>query len=389
MTEQSDLIETFDSVSLAELRRRRSSKWVKYPPDVLPAWIAELDVPLAEPIRRALHEAIELGDTGYAEAGALPEAFAAYARSRLGWTVDPSQVQVVPDVMVGVAEILRVATPPGAGVVINPPVYPPFFDTIEEVGRRVIEVPLSRTAAGWDLDLEGLEAAFRAGARVYLLCSPHNPTGRVWSNADLVRIAELAARYDALVLADEIHAPLALAGATHTPFLEAGDAAAEHAIVLTSASKAWNLAGLKCAVAVTGSPRMKALLDRLPGEVRYRTSIFGVIAGVAAFRDGGPWLDALLVHLDRTRKLLAEKLAELLPEVGYIPPEASFLAWLDCTALGLGDDPAKVFLERGRVALLTGHAFGRQGDGFARLNIGTSRALVAEAVRRLAAAVGR
>ncbi len=379
----------FDQISLDTLRRRRSSKWLKYPPDVLPAWIAELDVPLAEPIRRVLHEAIELGDAGYAEAGALPEAFAGYAPARLGWSVDPAEVRIVPDVMVGVAEILRVATPPDAGVVINPPVYPPFFHILEEVSRRVVEAPLARTASGWELDFDALEAAFRDGARAYLLCNPHNPTGRVWSRTDLIRIAELAARYGVLVLADEIHGPLVLAGAEHTPFLAVGDAAAEHGIVLTSASKAWNLAGLKCALAVSGSPRTRALLDRIPDEVRYRAGIFGVLAGVAAFREGGPWLDALLVHLDWTRRLLADLLAARLPEVGYVPPQASFLAWLDCTALGLGDDPAAAFRERGRVALTPGLAFGRQGAGFVRVNIGTSRALVTELVHRMAATVGR
>jgi len=383
------LLEAFDSVSLEELRRRRSAKWITYPPDVLPAWIAEMDVPLAEPIRRALHEAIELGDTGYAEAGALPEAFAGFARRRLGWTVDPAQIQIVPDVIVGASEILRAAVPPGAGVVLNPPVYPPFFHLIEDIGRKVVEVPLARTANGWELDLDGLETAFRDGARCYLLCSPHNPTGSVWSRAALGRIAELAERYGVWVLADEIHALLTLAGAVHTPFLSLGGAAAEHGIALTSASKAWNLAGLKCAMAVTGSPRTKAVMDRLPKDLRYHAGIFGLIASVAAFRDGGPWLEALLAHLDGTRKLLAEKLAELLPEVGYVPPEASFLAWLDCTALGLDGDPAAVFRERGRVALSSGLAFGRPGAGFARLNIGTSRALVAEAVRRMAAAMGR
>jgi cystathionine beta-lyase len=383
------LLAAFDTVSLEDLRRRRSSKWVRYPPDVLPAWIAELDVPLAEPIRQALHGAIELGDTGYADAGALPAAFAGFARERLAWPVDPAQVQVVPDVMVGVAEILRVATPPGAGVVINPPVYPPFFHILDEARRSVVAVPLARTDAGWRLDLDGLEAAFRAGARAYLLCNPHNPTGQVWPAADLARIAELAEHYGVLVLSDEIHGPLVLAGAAHTPFLTLGDSAAENGIVLTSASKAWNLAGLKCALAVTGSPRMKALLDQLPDEVRYRASNLGVLAGIAAFRDGGPWLEALRMHLDRTRKLLAELLASRLPEIGYEPPEASYLAWLDCSALRLGDDPAAAFLELGRVALVKGLDFGRQGAGFARLNIGTSRALLTEAVRRMSATLGR
>jgi cystathionine beta-lyase len=385
LTGAAGLDTAFDAVALDDLRRRRSWKWLRYPADVLPAWVAEMDVPVAEPVRAALRAAVDLGDLGYADAGDLPRAYADFAAARLGWPVDPAQVRLVPDVMVGVAEILRTSTAPVDSVVINPPVYPPFFDTLAEVGRPIVEIPLVRTATGWGLDLDGLERAFRAGARVYLLCSPHNPTGTVWSRADLTRIAELADRYGVLVLADEIHAPLTLAGARHVPFLSTGDAAAAHSVVLTSASKAWNLAGLKCAVAISASDRMRTALDRLPEAVQYRTGNLGVLAAVAAFRGGGVWLDALLAHLDRNRRLLVDLLAESLPEVGYLPPQASFLAWLDCSALALGDDPAAAFLERGRVALSRGPDFGRQGAGFARLNIGTSEALLTEAVRRMAA----
>ena len=384
-----ELLAAFDAVGLDQLRGRTSTKWATYPPDVLPAWVAELDVPLSGPIRRALHEAVDAGDTGYAEPADLPAALAEFAGPRLGWKVDPGHVHLVPDVMVGVAELLRVGTGPGDGVVINPPVYPPFAETIAEVGRTVVEVPLAGTPNGWELDLDGLAAAFRAGARAYLLCSPHNPTGRVWSVADLHQIADLADRYGVLVLSDEIHAPLTLAGARHTPFLALGGAAAEHGIVLTSASKAWNVAGLKCAVGVTASAATAALFGRLPREVPYRAGILGVRAAVAAFRDDGPWLDALQVHLDRNRRLLADLLAQRLPEIGYRPPEASYLAWLDCTDLGLGADPAAAFLDRGRVALAGGLDFGRQGAGFARLNFGTSRTLLTDAVDRMARAVGR
>jgi cysteine-S-conjugate beta-lyase len=379
----------FDDIRLDDLRRRRSWKWVEHPPDVLPAWVAEMDVPIAAPIRAALQAAVDLGDLGYADAGELPAAFAEFAGTRLGWTVDPRQVFLVPDVMVGVAEILRVCTGPDDGVVINPPVYPPFFETLREVGRSIVEAPLARTDSGWELDLDAVEAAFRAGARVYLLCNPHNPTGRVWSQAELSRVAELAARYGALVISDEIHGPLTLAGAVHVPFLSVGDAAAEHGLALSSASKAWNLPGLKCAVAVAASGAHLAELRRLPAALPYRAGNLGVLAAVAAFRDGGAWLDALLAHLDRNRRLLADLLAESLPEVGYHPPEASFLAWLDCSALDLGDDPAEAFRTRGRVALTRGSDFGRQGAGFARLNIGTSATLLTEAVRRMAVAVGR
>jgi cystathionine beta-lyase len=243
----------FDDLSLAELRARRSAKWRMYPEDVLPAWVAEMDFPLAAPVRDALQAAVDADDMGYPYAGALGEAFAGFAERRFGWAVDPSSVALAADVMVGIAELLRVATEPGAGVVINPPVYPPFFAVIRELGRTVVEAPLAEGAAGWELDLDALEQAFAAGAAAYILCNPHNPTGRVLARGELERIAELAARHGVVVVADEIHAPLALAGAAHVPFAALGAGADVGAVALASASKAWNLAGLKCAVVVPAS----------------------------------------------------------------------------------------------------------------------------------------
>ena len=366
--------------SIDRLRRRRSSKWVTHPPDVLPAFVAEMDVELAAPVREALMEAIELGDVGYTERAGLFEAFAAFAERRLGFAPDTARMRIVPDVMAGIVETLRVLTEPGDGVVINPPVYAPFFDGIPEAGRRIVEVPI----AGGELDLDALGAAFAAGARAFLISSPHNPTGRVFDRAQLERVAELAARHDVVVLADEIHAPLTLPGAVHTSFAALGDS---RSVVLTSASKAFNLAGLKCAIAIAGSDAVRRELDRLPEEVHYRAGMLGVIGSQAALEHGDGWLDALLGALDGNRHRLAALLAEHLPEVGYRPPDASFLAWLDCRPLGLGDDPAAVFLERGRVALEPGVRFGEPGRGFARLNFGTSEELLGEAVRRMAAAV--
>jgi cysteine-S-conjugate beta-lyase len=252
------------------LRRRRSSKWVEHPADVLPAFVAEMDVELAPPVRDALLEAIEIGDLGYAEPGGVFESFAAFAERRLGWSPDPARMRLVPDVMAGIVEVLRVLTAPGDGVVITPPVYPPFFDGIPEAGRRVIEVPL----AGGELDLDALDAAFAAGGRAFLLCNPHNPTGRVLERARLEQVAALAARHDVLVLADEIHAPLTLPGVVHTSFGAIGDS---RSVVLTSASKAFNFAGLKCAIVVAGSDAVARELDRLPSELRYRAGLLGVV----------------------------------------------------------------------------------------------------------------
>jgi cysteine-S-conjugate beta-lyase len=381
----------FEDLDLDRLRRRRSEKWRLHPPDVLPAFIAEMDYDLAEPVVAALRAAVDLDDCGYAMPDGIGETFAAFAAARHGWTVDPGRVHLVPDVMAGFDAILALATEPGDGVVINTPVYPPFFKHIGFARRQVVEVPLVRTDGlngRWELDFAGLEAAFAAGARCYLLCNPHNPTGRVFSAEDLGRIASLAERYGVLVVADEIHASLTLPGARHTPFVSLGGAAAEHGVTLASASKAFNVAGLKGAVAVAGSATMERLLARLPESCQYGAGLFGVLASLAAWSSAADWLDALLGQLDHARTEFGRLLGERLPGAAYMPPEASYLAWVDCTGLGLGPEPAAAFLDRGRVALGRGLDFGAPGDGFVRVTIGTSSALLSAIVDRMAAAAG-
>jgi len=375
--------------SLTALRQRRSHKWRAYPPDALPAFVAEMDFDLAEPIIAAVTAALGIGDCGYAHIGQLPGAFAQFAAERLGWTVEPSRVFAIPDVMTGIAEVAQPITPPGSGIVVNPPVYPPFRFRFGFYGRRLIDAPLARGADGrYALDPDAIEAALsEPDAAAYLLCSPHNPTGNVWSPADLAMVADAGQRHGAVLLVDEIHAPLALEGARFTPFLAIDHelTRAETTFTFTSATKGWNIAGLKCGLAVAGAPAGITLL-----EERWEAllaSHLGVLASVAAFTEGLPWLDAVLGQLDENRKLLADLLAEHLPGAGYAPPQASFLAWLDCRDLGLGDDPAAVFLDRGQVALGHGPDFGAEGHGFARLNMGTSPELLAEAVRRMAASV--
>jgi cystathionine beta-lyase len=381
-------LDPFDDVSLELLRTRRSAKWTKYTPDVLPAWVAELDFALALPIREVLQTAVARDDTGYADYGRLGEAYAGFAGTRFGWQVDPERVRLVADIMSAVAELVRTLVEPGNGVVVNPPVYPPFFLAVREVGRTVVEVPLLETGEGSQLDLDGLEQAFAAGAQAYLLCHPHNPTGTSFPRGQLEAVAELAAAHEVVVIADEVHAPMTMAGAEHVPFLSIGDAVTENGLALVSASKAWNLAGLKCAQIVTASDTMHERLQKeLPSHLSFHAGHFGVLANIAAYEHGGEWLDALVRHLERNRAAISTLLAEHLPGVGYTPPEAGYLAWLDCRALELGDDPAAVFLERGRVALSPGPPFGAEGKGFARLNFGTSSALLEEAVRRMAAAV--
>ncbi len=372
--------------SLDSLRQRKSYKWRTYPPDVLPAFVAEMDFDLAEPITAAVTAALAISDCGYAHKGALGEAFAAFAQQRLGWLPDPAMVFPIPDVMTGIAEVILALTPPGSGIVINPPVYPPFGIRIGLAGRRMVEAPLTRRDDGsYDLDPQVLDRALaQDGVRAYLLCSPHNPVGRVWSRDQLLVIADICQRHDAVLLVDEIHAPLVLPGARHVPFLSLDHEMAQRAFVFTSASKGWNIPGLMCGLAVAGSGPGAALLDQLWEALQ--AGHLGVLGSVAAFTEALPWLDAVTGQLDQNRRLLARLLAEHLPSVGYVQPEATFLAWLDCRPLGLGDDPAAHFLDRGRVALGPGADFGRQGAGYARLNMGTSPALIEDMVLRMATA---
>ncbi len=376
---------TADPLSL--LRERTSMKWRSYPEDVLPLFVAEMDFPLPEPVKRALHDAVDRSDTGYvAPVNGLADAFAGFAARRWDWRVEPAHVASTTDVSVAIVESLRQVIRPGDPVVINPPVYPPFFDMVPEAGGVVLEVPLVEGATGWNLDLEGLERAFAEGARAFLLCNPHNPLGLPHSAQDLIAVAELAARYDVTVVSDEVHAPLTHPDGSFTPFLSVSAEAAEYGICVTAASKAWNLAGLKCAVMVTASERMRQHVARMPQEVNWRTSQFGLFASIAAFTDCESWLDGVVGALHSNRILLGDLLEAQLPGVGYRQPRASYLAWLDFRSLGWGDDPAQVALERSKVALHPGPLFGREGRGFARLNFACSPEVLSEAVSRLAAA---
>jgi cysteine-S-conjugate beta-lyase len=375
--------------SLANLRRRRSYKWATHPGDVLPAFVAEMDFDLAEPLKVALREAIDRGDCGYAKPVGIGEAYAEFSAARHRWSPAPENVVAVPDVMTAIVEVIRTLTPVGSGIVINPPVYPQFFKRIGFAERAVVPAPLRLAARGrYELDLAALdEALSTAGVAAYLLCSPHNPVGRVWSEEDLLAVADLCREHRVLLLVDEIHAPLTLPGTEHTPFLSLDHEGAQRALTFTSASKGWNIPGLKCGLAVVASDEYRSMLD-----ARWEALLaghLGVLATIAAFRHGTTWLEAVIGQLDENRSQLSTLLTGPLEQVVYFPPEASFLAWLDCRALALGDDPAARFLDKGRVALSPGPDFGEQGQGFVRLNMGTSPDLLADIVHRMRATLAR
>lgn len=372
----------FTRYTLADLRGRRTLKWQAYPADVLPLWIAEMDTELAKPVRDAVIDAVRRGEVGYPAGHAYATAVAEFAADRWDWSFDPAVARSTTDVLTGMAHLVQFTTPADAVLVLTTPVYPPFLALPEITGRDIRSVRL--TDAG-RLDLDGLASAFaalRADARqpVLLLCNPHNPTGVVHTRAELERVCDLAAEYDARVVADEIHAPLVYPEAVFTPYLSVRGT--DRAYAVTSASKAFNLAGLKAALLVPGAAAV-AQLDRLPATLDFGASSVGQLAHAVALTEGREWLAAHLDGLDQNRSLLADLLAEQLPAVRWRRPEATYLAWLDCRPLGLPGDPADVLLAEGKVALNSGPTFGAGGEGHARLNFATAPSVLAEAVDRI------
>ena len=396
------MLNPLEELTLEQLRLRSSMKWRAHPDDVLPLWVAEMDVKLAPTVADALRRAIDNGDTGYPCGTELAEAVSEFASRRWQWhDLEVSRTAIVPDVMLGIVEMLRLVTNRGDAVIVNPPVYAPFYAFVSHDGRRVIEAPLDVDGR---IDLGALEEAFaRAtapGGRVgYLLCNPHNPTGTVHTADELRGVAELARRFGVRVVSDEIHAPVILSGSRFIPYLTVPGA--ENALALTSASKAWSLSGLKAALAIAG-PEAAADLRRMPEEVSHGPSHLGVIAHAEAFRTGGDWLDTLLDGLEANRALLGDLIAEHLPGVKYQRPQGTYLAWLDCRELGFDEEvvdglaevadlsgPARWFLDHARVALSSGHVFGTGGAGHVRLNFATSQAILVEAVSRMGRALER
>lgn len=371
-----------DAIDVTSLRERQSAKYRQYPADVVPAWVAEMDFPLAAPIAATLHAAIDRSDTGYRSAEGLAEATLEFAETSWGWRIASERVVAIPDVLTGVAQAIALLTEPGDGVVVNPPIYPPFFSTIRDItGRRIVDVPMAQDDEGFRLDLEALAEAFaRPDVTAFLLCSPHNPTGTVPSEQELTAVARLAQEHDVAVIADEIHAPLTLPGARHTPYLTVAPEDAR-AVSVIAASKAWNLAGLKCAQLIGSETTTETIRRRMPLEVTYGTGHLGVLASVAAYREGGPWLAHVIEILDSNRRLLRQLLDEHVPEARYVAPEASYLAWIDLP--GWGEDPAVRILRDARVALNRGPTFGLGGAGHVRMNLATSPAILTEIVRRI------
>jgi cystathionine beta-lyase len=377
----------FDGLRRDELRRRPGVKWQRVGPDVLPAWVADMDFAVPPVVADAIEHTVRRGDLGYPswqDGNPLREAFAGRMQERYGWTVSAGDVREHTDLLQALQLVLHLATSRGDAVAVQTPNYPPFLATLETMDRPLVGSPWIRTASGWTPDIAGLADAVAAhDCRVLLLVNPHNPTGRALTRDELTEIAAIARRHDLLVISDEIHAELTFAPHRHIPFASLDDDAAARTVTLTSATKAFNLAGLRCSVAHFGPERLLALRDSQPPDLYGTVSTLGVAGTLAAWRHGTEWQDRLLRVLDRNRRRVAEALAAFTGDDRFPMPEATYLYWFEADVLGLGDEPVDEVLARARVLLDGGTRFGRDGQRYLRLNFATSGPLLEEILTRL------
>ena len=380
----------FYLVPLSELQSHKSEKWRTFPQDVLPLPVAEMDFPVADPIRRTLSEMVNRSDLGYL--GPIPEmgaAFSGFAKRRFGWSPDPLQIRIAADVGVGIVETLRVITTPGDRLMLNSPVYPNFWTWANETHLEIVDVPLTRAeeeinGSLWHLDWDGIERAYESGIKVHLICNPHNPLGRIYTREELERLVRLAKTHNVIIISDEIHSPLTFSEQDFTPFLALGEDACEVGITVTAASKGWNIAGLKCAIIVTQNEDMQKRLDAIAPATHYRASLLGAFASVAAFNEGEPWLDQLMKQLDFNRHLVLELVSEKLPLARTHLPHCSYLSWIDFSQYQLGSDPASAILDGAKVAFVPGVRFGEKFSQYIRLNFATSPEILTKAIDRVA-----
>ena len=370
--------------SLEQLKKRKSVKWRRFPEDVLPLPVAEMDFPIAEPIKNALRDMIDRSDTGYL--GPFPEMFEGFrdfARDMWQWEIDISHMRFATDVGVGVVEVVRTLINPGEKMMVNSPCYDNMWNWVKELRAELVDVPLIENGMDYRLDLEAIEMAYKNGVKVHLIPNPHNPVGILHSREELSGLASLAVKYGVIVISDEIFAALTHPGKKFIPYLSVSDEARASGVTVTSASKAFNLAGLKCAMIITGSEKLKEQINSMPISVAFRASLFGAVAATAALRDARGWLDQCLTTLDQNRRLLKNLIDTKIPAIRYRIPDFGYLAWLDLSALGLGEDPCATLLERGKVALNSGLMYSPRHSQFGRFNFGTSPEIISEGVDRI------
>lgn len=378
-----------DQISIDRLRELGSVKWSMFP-SAIGAFVAEMDFGTAPAVRQSLHRAVDAGPLGYlptAVQTAMSEACARWQRDRYGWEVPAERIRPLPDVLAGLQQTILHFTEPGSKIVLPTPAYMPFLSIPPQLGREIIEVPMLIEDGRHVFDLDGIDRAFRDGGGLLVLCNPYNPLGRVFEREELAAVSEVVARHGGRVFSDEIHAPLVYAPGRHVPYASIGETAAAHTITATSASKAWNLPGLKTAQLILSNDADAEIWQETGFMTEHGASTLGVIANTAAYDEGRQWLDETIEYLDGNRRMLGDLLATHIPGMGYMPPEGTYIAWLDVRGLGIEGSPAEFFRERAGVAMTDGISCGAAGEGFLRFVFATPRPVIEQAVRQMAAAL--
>ena len=383
---------TYNFDEIIERRGSGSYKWEDYDADVLPLWVADMDFAAPEPVIRALHERIEHGVFGYGRP--LPELLQVICERMeelYRWTVTPDQLVFLPGLVTGLNVVSRAIGKPGEGVLVQTPVYPPFLKAPLNQGRLldIAELVVKREGRllHYEVDYDAFEAAITPRTRLFMLCNPHNPVGRCYTRAELTRMAEICLRHNLVICSDEIHCDLLLDNASHLPLATLSPEIADRCITLMAPSKTFNLAGLKCSFAIVPNPELRQRLAFVAESMALRVNVLGYIAALAAYRDGADWLAELQCYLTANRDFLVNYVLEYLPGLSTTVPEATYLAWFDCRAAGIGSDPFLFFLNQAQVALNDGIHFGQGGDGFVRLNFGCPRSILVQALERMRAAL--
>lgn len=380
-----------EATTLAELRAQRTVKWTAAGPDGIGAFVAEMDFGIAPVVIDALERIVAEQNFGYLAqplADELAEACAAWQRDHFDWDVAPDSVHPLADVLKGLEVAMTHFSRAGAPIILPTPAYMPFLEVPHIFGREILEVPMLNDAGRYTFDLDGIDAAFRAGGDLLVLCNPYNPLGRVFDRAELTALTEVVDRHGGRVFADEIHAPIVYPLAHHVPYAATSDAAAAHTVTATSASKGWNLPGLKCAQLILTNDHDRDIWQTIGHWASHGASNPGVVANIAAYRCGEPWLREVVDYLDGSRCLLADLLRAHLPQVRYRPPDGTYLAWLDFSELALPQSPGAFVGEHAKVVVIDGPQCGTGGAGFLRLNFATPRPVLTEIVERIAAAIG-
>jgi cysteine-S-conjugate beta-lyase len=386
----------YDLDRVPDRRPTDSIKWNQFDTDVLPMWVADMDYPVAEPVLKALRDRIDHGIFGYPgyvhpKPGTVSEfqrLLVERMETRYSWKVEPEEIIPLPGVIVGLNLTCHALGTPGGGVLIQTPVYPPFFRTAGNAGMVLQESVLTRLPDGhYEVDWDNFEAAFTDQTQIFILCNPHNPVGRVFQQEELERMAEICLRHGVIICSDEIHCDLVFRGYKHVPIASLDMEISRSTVTLMSPTKTFNLAGLQCSFVIVQNPELRKKLELATQGLVMWVNLMGMVAAIAAYRDGQEWLDQVLKYMEGNRDYLADYVGEQLPRLSMVKPEGTYLAWLDCRLAHFQGNPCEFFIQQARVGFNDGVTFGKGGEGFVRMNFACTRAVLTQALEQMKSAL--